>query len=162
MRISDWSSDVCSSDLLDRRFRRLGRLDHADDLGEHRVAADLGGAEPEGAGLVDGGSDDGVAGLLGDGDRFAGDHGLVDRRAAIDDLAVDGALLAGADDDDIAAGHIFDGDLDLGTIANDTCRAVLEADQLADGLTGAGLGPSLQKPADQELGKAYVRARVSN
>src|SRR3546814_18661601 len=138
MRISDWSSDVCSSDLLDRRFRRLGRLDHADDLGEHRVAADLGGAEPEGAGLVDGGPDAGVAGLLGDGDRFAGDHGLVDRRAAIDDLAVDGDLTAGADDDDTADGHIFERDMDLSTTAHEPVRQGREAEPLSDGLPGAG------------------------
>src|SRR3546814_18038080 len=29
MRISDWSSDVCSSDLLCRQFRRQGRLEQA-------------------------------------------------------------------------------------------------------------------------------------
>src|SRR3546814_5904558 len=35
MRISDWSSDVCSSDLSDPRGqgRRLGMAHHTDDLG---------------------------------------------------------------------------------------------------------------------------------
>src|SRR3546814_6078204 len=41
MRISDWSSDVCSSDLIDHDQRRLYRLQLRDDLfdagfGQHR------------------------------------------------------------------------------------------------------------------------------
>ena len=56
-----------------------GPAHEADDLGEHRVAADLGGPHPERAGLVDGGADDDVARSLGDRHRLAGDHRLVER-----------------------------------------------------------------------------------
>ncbi len=45
-----------------------------------------------------------VARRLGDGHRLAGDHGLVDVRRALDHLAVDGDLVAGPDDDDVADG----------------------------------------------------------
>src|SRR3546814_17198041 len=38
MRISDWSSDVCSSDLQDTRQRVVGRFLGADDVGEGQRA----------------------------------------------------------------------------------------------------------------------------
>ena len=41
-----------------------GLLDQADDLGQRRVAPDLGGTEDEAAGLVERGADDGVAGAF--------------------------------------------------------------------------------------------------
>src|SRR3546814_9163878 len=40
MRISDWSSDVCSSDLLDLRGHHDDAVDGADALGEVVVAVD--------------------------------------------------------------------------------------------------------------------------
>src|SRR3546814_4591842 len=36
MRISDWSSDVCSSDLPGQGMRRTH---HADEIGRHRIGA---------------------------------------------------------------------------------------------------------------------------
>src|SRR3546814_6976830 len=44
MRISDWSSDVCSSDLLDGRIERRDLLDLAGELRQH--GADLRGLWP--------------------------------------------------------------------------------------------------------------------
>src|SRR3546814_942838 len=40
MRISDWSSDVCSSDLVDERVDRRDRLD-PQLAGDHRIAVDV-------------------------------------------------------------------------------------------------------------------------
>src|SRR3546814_3836609 len=37
MRISDWSSDVCSSDLIERRGRRVIEIDHRGDIAIGRV-----------------------------------------------------------------------------------------------------------------------------
>src|SRR3546814_12716817 len=43
MRISDWSSDVCSSDLLDfERFEEIARLDVGEVLGEGHAAFEPG------------------------------------------------------------------------------------------------------------------------
>src|SRR5438445_13518494 len=66
------------SESLDRRFRTLGLFDEPADLSEHRILADSGGPEPEGAGLVDGCPDHGVTYLLGFRYRFTGDHRLID------------------------------------------------------------------------------------
>src|SRR3546814_6441926 len=74
---------------LDRQLRPLRLLDHADDLGQNGVGADLGRAEGEGAGLVDRTADDGRACGLGPGDRPAGEHRLVDPGTAINDIAID-------------------------------------------------------------------------
>ena len=54
-------------------------------------------ARHEHAGPVDGAADDRVAGALRDRQRLAGQHRLVDRRAALDDDAVDRQSLARAD-----------------------------------------------------------------
>src|SRR3546814_7720793 len=62
MRISDWSSDVCSSDLLDRAlvldpnlsaawylsgFQRIARGDHDDAIGRFARAMRLSPLDPE-------------------------------------------------------------------------------------------------------------------
>jgi hypothetical protein len=41
-------------------------------------------------------------------------------------------------------------DLDLAAVAHDAGGAGLQADQLADRLTGAGLGAHLEQPAEQD------------
>src|SRR3546814_15045014 len=72
MRISDWSSDVCSSDLLDALLRRFARLaiDRADDDGA--VIADV----DRGAGLF--------------GDRADGGATLADHFADLVRVDLDG------------------------------------------------------------------------
>ena len=82
---------------LDRGAAALGLADHADDLGQQRVGADLLGADQQAAGAVDRAADDLRARLLLHRDRLAGDHRLVHRAAALDDDAVHRHLLAGPD-----------------------------------------------------------------
>ena len=101
-------------------------LDEADDLGQRGVVADGGGPDLDGAGGVEGGADDGVAGGLVDREALAGEHALVDRGGAADDDAVDGDLLAGTDADDVADDDLLDRDVDLGRRRGRT-RAVLGA-----------------------------------
>ena len=84
---------------LHRHLRALRLLDEPDDLGEGRVVADRGDLHEQGAGPVEGGADDRVAGRLRDRDGLTGQHRLVDGRAALEDDAVDGDLLAGAHPD---------------------------------------------------------------
>src|SRR3546814_6507467 len=81
MRISDWSSDVCSSDL---------------DLRQHRRRTDLLGADDQAAGAVHRRADHVGTGAFGNGDRFTGQHRLVDVRLAFEHLAVHRHLFAGA------------------------------------------------------------------
>jgi DNA-binding FrmR family transcriptional regulator len=140
---------------LDRRLRGLGLLHELDDLGEHRVRTDLGGAEPEGTGLVDRGADDRLARSLRRRDGFAGDHGLVDRGSSVHDLPVDGDLLPRADRQDVADLHVLHGDLLLLATLYDARGLGLQADQLADRLAGAGLGAGLEQTAEQDQGEDH-------
>ena len=84
----DGGHEVARDHVGEARDRRLGALrllDEAHDLRQRRLAADAGGAERERARRVEGGADDLVAGLLEARDRLAGQHRLVDGRAALDD-----------------------------------------------------------------------------
>src|SRR3546814_15594392 len=95
---------------LDRQLRPLRLLDHAADLGQNGVGADLGRAEGEGAGLVDRTADDGRPCGLGPGDRLAGSHPLVDPGTAITDLAIHRHALARTDLDDVAGSAVGERD----------------------------------------------------
>ena len=87
---------------LDRRLRALGALDEVDDPGQRGVAPDAGRAHDERAGRVERRADDLVARPDVDRDRLAGQHRLVDRRAALDDDAVDRDRLARPDAQQVA------------------------------------------------------------
>src|SRR3546814_7491349 len=80
MRISDWSSDVCSSDLLEVGIGRDRRIDVA---GEHRRAVECAGE------LVDDLARDDLAFLV---LALAGLHRVVDQRLDGDHLAGSGRL----------------------------------------------------------------------
>src|SRR3546814_13298081 len=72
MRISDWSSDVCSSDLISHGFRAIGR---AAPLGAHRADLRLRDGAAAGGGA---GPDRGAGGAVPGG---AGARGLASRVA---------------------------------------------------------------------------------
>ncbi len=129
---------------LDRRLRSLGVADHLDDLGQHRVLPDPGGAEAERAGLVDCGPDHRVALHLLDRDRLTGHHGLIDRRPTGDHDPVDRDLLPGPDHDGVIDDDFFDRHVDLDTAPDHPCGLRLESDQLLEGFGGLGAGPYLQ------------------
>src|SRR5690606_41335211 len=61
----------------------------------------------------------GVAGGFVDGDRLAGDGGLVDCGAAVDDGAVGGDVLAGADQEPVADRDGVDVDVAFGAVGRD-------------------------------------------
>ena len=63
---------------------------------------------------------------------------------------VDGDLLAGPDHHLVPDHHLLHRDLGLGPVADDAGGAGLQAQQLADGLAGAGLGPGLDQPAEHD------------
>ncbi len=75
----------------------LGLFNQVHDLGQGGVGPHRCGGDGQHALGIDRGSRHLVTRLLVDGHRLAGQHRLVDGRGAVDDLAVDGDLLARAD-----------------------------------------------------------------
>ncbi len=129
---------------LDRGLGCL-RLPHQpNDLGEHRVRADLGRADPQRAGAVDRRSDHGVAGPFGHRHRLAGDHRFVHGRGSGQHGRVDGDLLPGTNHHLITHDDVLDGDFGLDAIANDARGARLQAEQGLDRLTGTGFRACLE------------------
>ncbi len=104
-------------EALDGGLAALGFLDQAHDLGQGGVGTDGSGPDGEDALAVDGGAGHPVTGSLVDGDGLAGEHGLVDRRAPLEHLAVDGDLLTGPDPHDVADADLLDRDHPLVAVA---------------------------------------------
>src|SRR3546814_14300081 len=96
MRISDWSSDVCSSDL---------------------VGADGGDPDQQSAGAVDGAADNLVAGLAVDRHRLAGHQRLAYRRATLHHPTVHSQALAGPDAHAVSYGDPAAANLDPASVA---------------------------------------------
>ena len=84
---------------LHRGGGRLGLVDEAHDLGQHRVGAYPGGLDDQRSVAVDGRPDHIVAGSDRDRNGLAGDHRGIDARYAVDHHAVDGDLLARSHDE---------------------------------------------------------------
>ena len=76
--------------------------DHLNDLGEHGFRSDFLCAHHQSAAGVHRRSNHLVAGALADGNRLAGQHGLVNGAAALDHQAIDRHFLAGADTQPVA------------------------------------------------------------
>src|SRR5229473_2902170 len=121
-------------DALDRSFRPLRILDHADDGCERGVLADPGGLEPEAAGLVQRTANDFVSDLLFDRHGFAGDHRFIDCASPDSYLAVYCDLLAGPDDHDVVDQNLLNRNVALRAFANDSRGLGLQTDQLLDRL----------------------------
>ena len=132
---------------LNRQFRPLRRLDHGDDLREHRIASHRRGAKGQRALLVDRAAHQRAADGLGHRDRLAGDHRLIDETLALDHLAIDRDALAGADLDDVARDDILNGHFPA---AAHPRGSGLKPHQPLDRLGRAPLGPRLQHPAQQD------------
>ena len=92
----------------DRRARALCRGNRLHDARKHGVAADFFGAHDEAAALIDRTGRHPRARFLADGHGFAGEHGFVDRRAAVDDAAVHRDFFAGPHAQPVADGDRFE------------------------------------------------------
>jgi hypothetical protein len=136
---------------LDRRARALRRRHHLHDAGEQRVAADLGGAHHERAGLVERAGDHLVARLLGHRHGFAGHHRLVDGRAAVGDLAVDRHLLARTHAQQIADLDRIERDLLVAAVRADAAGGLRrQVEQGADGAGSRGARAQFEHLAEQD------------
>ena len=138
-------------EALDGRAPPLRLAHEPDDARQGRVAADGRGAHRERAGAVDGRAGDGVARRLLDREGLAGQHRLVDGRAALLDLAVDGHALAGAHLEHVAHGDGLDGDVLRPARGHAARRLGRERHEPLDGFAGAAARARLQPaPAQDE------------
>ena len=144
--------------LMRSASRAIGRLaglrlgDQPAHLGQGGVGADPGGPDQQPAGGVDGGAGDRAVRTDFDRHRFAGHQRGVDGGGTLDDHAVGGDLLAGADHDDVTHLEPVRGDLLLRAVPQD--RGILGA-QVQQGLervAGLLLGVGLQVAAEQQEG----------
>ena len=135
---------------LDRRPRALGLLDEADDLGQDRVGPHAGRPVGEGTRGVQRRTDDLVAGTLAGGHALAGDHALVDRRAALQHQAIDGDALTWTDQQHVADDDLFDRDVNLRPEPHDPSSARREADELADRVRCVAPGARLEEAAQED------------
>ena len=126
-------------------------LDHRHDPGDHRVRCRPADAHPQRARAVQGPGEHLVAGHLGDGQRLAGDRGLVHLAGPVQDLAVRADPLPGADQHhvpDPQAGRLDDF---LGSVIAEPDGLVRgQVEQAAHRLRGAVGGHRLQRAGGRE------------
>ena len=135
---------------LDRRPAALGLAHHLHDAGQQRVAADLLGAQDQRARAVEGAADHLVAGRLGDGHGFAGDHGFVDEPLALEHQGIHRHLLAGAEAQAVADDDRFQRHVGFRSVGADAARLLRrQIEQRADGAAGARAGAEFQHLAEQ-------------
>jgi hypothetical protein len=135
------------------RFR-----DHGYDLGEECIAADPLGAHDETARRVDGGAGHLVAGILLGRHRLAGNHGFIDRAAALEHHAVDRHFLAGPHAQAVAGNDFFKRDVLVAAIIAQPAGAFRrQIEQGANGAAGLGAGAELEHLAEQNQRDDYGR-----
>jgi hypothetical protein len=142
-------------DLLDGRLGALRVLNHFDNLREHRVFSDFRRFKGEGAEAVDGRTDAAVARLFVHREAFAGQHRFVDRRAALENFAVDRHLFAGAHDNDVARDNLLHRNILLGAAADYPRGLRPKPHELLDGLGGSALCDGLKIFAQQDQRDDY-------
>ncbi len=127
---------------------RLGLLDHPHNATEGRVRTDVDRADAQAAQAGEGGREDPRARPGLGRHRLPGDRRLVHRGMASDHLAVNGNLLAGADDDRLADAHLGERHLDLPAGARDASRLGRHRREALDGAAGPVGREALGEVAD--------------
>ena len=136
---------------LDGRAAALRLGHHLDDAREHGVAPDLLGPHDEAAGRVQRARDHLGAALLRDRHGFAGDHRFVERRAAVDQLAVDRYFFSGPDAQTIADRDGIEGNLFVGAVVLQPASGLgRQIEQRLDGPRGLFARAQLQHLAEQD------------
>src|SRR5690606_19107023 len=108
------------------------------------------GAERERALLVDRAADNLAADRLGNRDRLAGDHRLVDIAGAVDHLAIDRQAFAGTNLNDIARYHRANRQVDRRTIPTDARRLGLKPREALDRFRCPAFGTGLKQATEQD------------
>ena len=130
----------------------LRLLDQPHDLRQGGLGADPGRPHGEHPAGVDGRPGHVLAGGLLHGDGLAGQHRLVDRARAVDDLAVGWDLLARPDPQQVTDADLLDWDEHLGAVAEHPGLLGAQLQQGADGLAGPSLGARLDVAAKHQEG----------
>ena len=125
-------------------------LDQAGHLGQLGVGADPGGAHHQPAAGVDGGADHASPGADLDRHGLAGQQRASTAERALDDHAVGGDLLAGADHEPVADRELVDRDADLDAVAQHRDVLGAELEQRAQRGAGPALGAGLEVAAGEE------------
>ncbi len=135
---------------LHRRPRALRLRHHLHDLRQHGGGPDPLGTHQQCAAGIERGSDQPIARLLGDRHRFAGEHRLVDRAAALDHHAIGRYLLAGAHPQRVADMHMCERHVLFATVGIQAARGFwCQAEQRADRRRGLRACLQLQHLPEQ-------------
>ena len=138
-------------EALDGSTAALGLADELHDARQQGFAADALGFHDEGAGAVDGGTDDFAVRGFFDRHGFAGDHGLVNRTAAFEQDAIDGDFFSGTHAQTVAGLYLLKRNIFLGTIGVEQARgAGAEIEEGANGGAGAAAGAQFHDLAEQD------------
>ena len=127
---------------------RLGAgclVHQTDDLRQGSIAAHLLRLHPEKAAFADSRTDDRVAGLLGDGDAFAGDGGFIHRGCSFRHHAVGGDRLARPDNENVSDAELLGRNGDLLTAAEHRGRFRGQIHECLNGVCRASLGAGLHE-----------------
>ena len=112
--------------------------DHADDLREHRFAADALGAHDKGAGAIYRAAGDAASFRFLDGDWLAGHQRFIHRTRAFEHSSIDRYSFAGTYAKSVAWLQVLDGNVDLGAVgANQTREFWGQVQKCADSGRGA-------------------------
>ena len=142
---------------LDRRARSLCIRNHADDLRQHRVAANAVGAHHQRSGAIDRRTRDSLPRHFFNRHRLARDHRLIDRAAALHDEPVDRHLLARPDAQQVADVDMLEGDVLLDTIFDAARGLWRKAEQRPDRCAGRGAGAELQHLTQEDQRRDHGR-----
>lgn len=140
-------------ELLHGSFRGLRLLHEPQHLAEDAVGADGSGPVFEDAFVVEGATDDAIAGGARDGDRLTGDQRFIDAAGAGDNDAVDRDAFAGASDYGFAGDKGCDRSFDFDAVADHMRGLRLQCGEGAEGVEGAARGARLQPIAEQQEAK---------
>ena len=137
-------------ETLHGSLARLGGVHEPRDLCKRRLGAHTGGTNDEPAVGVDRRARDARPRGDLDRDRFAGQHRLVDRRLALDDLAVRCDLLSRSHDEQVTDRELVHGDEALLAVPQDARLFGTDLEQLADRLRRVAFRAALEVPAQHD------------
>ena len=127
-------------------------LNQTNNAGKHRIRSHPSGTHTQQPALVDRRTNQRLTSGLLNRNALARNHRFINRREAGQDDPIDGNLLTGTHNQFITYQNLFDGQLDLHILTDDTGRARLQSYQLADRFIGLPFRTGLQVLAQEDQG----------
>ncbi len=128
-------------------FRALSSFHQGDNLRQGCFTANLFCTKQQSTILVQGTGTNAITSRLAHGHGLAGQHGLINIAAPFQHTTINGDFLTRTHPNGFAFEHLFDGNILLPTITNDTRRFCLKTQQPFYRLTGFTPGPKFQRVA---------------